>query len=51
MRTFMRGAILTLAGLMVGACSQPGSTATTGHDGVPPAAQVTVLMRLDQPGQ
>ncbi|MGS1077369.1 SecDF P1 head subdomain-containing protein [Pseudoxanthomonas beigongshangi] len=51
MRTFMRGAILALAGLMVGACSQPGSTAATEHDGVPPAAQVTVLMREVAPSE
>jgi preprotein translocase subunit SecD len=45
MRTFMHGAVLTLAGLMMSACSQPGSTAATEHDGVPPSAQARVLMR------
>lgn len=50
MRTFMRGAVLLLAGLMMGACAQPGSSAGAERDGVPPSSQVRVLMREVAPG-
>lgn len=45
MRTFMRIAVLLLTGMMMGACVQPGKSAGTKRNGVPPSSQVKVLMR------